>query len=93
MGCEPCRLFAPAFESAAASYYAKYQTATVFFAVLDFVNGKEIFQRLQMDSAPTVLHYPPTDGPRGKGIHAQPEKYVIQDFDADALASWVTTNE
>lgn len=57
----------------------------VFFAMLDYDDGQEIFQQLGISSAPTFLHFP------GKGKRKQGDTYDIQSRgpNAEQMAKWV----
>jgi len=69
--CTPCHEFQPVFRTVAASWnrVPKDQRAKHFFAQLDFSEGQEIFQRLGLQSAPTLYYYPPTTGAKAsKGV-------------------------
>lgn len=50
-GCSPCREFDPAFRLVAKNYYLQHKydlyTKPVFFAVMDYANGKEFFEAVR----------------------------------------------
>lgn len=62
--CKPCHDFEPVYQTVAHSWrkVKDPKRDTHFFAELDFANGQEVFQRLGLQSAPTVYYYPPTKG-------------------------------
>ncbi|XP_043982742.1 magnesium transporter protein 1-like isoform X4 [Gambusia affinis] len=66
-------------------HYSSAFTNRIFFASVDFDEGSDVFQMLNMNSAPTFLHFPPKGKPR------QSDTYELQvrGFSADQLARWV----
>ncbi|KAK9478776.1 hypothetical protein V1514DRAFT_330353 [Lipomyces japonicus] len=79
MGCQLCREFAPDFNLVVHSWHHEHADSDkLFFAVLDFKDGKQTFQKLQLKTAPNVWVYPPT-----VGENAGPDK----PFNYEILAS------
>ncbi|UZJ55212.1 hypothetical protein CBS101457_004532 [Exobasidium rhododendri] len=63
--CGPCLSFQPTYDNLATGF-AKMKggvTNRHMFAVLEFKNGREVFQKLALQYAPVLLYFPPTTGP------------------------------
>ncbi|KAI9888751.1 MAG: oligosaccharyl transferase subunit ost3/OST6 [Vezdaea aestivalis] len=92
-GCILCKEFQPEWELLAKSWLKgdkSGKTRTVF-GTLDFVNGKGVFQRLMLQTAPVLLVFRPTEGP-GASPDGQPQRF---DFTtgvstAEPVHSWIT---
>ncbi|KAJ3222970.1 oligosaccharyl transferase subunit ost3/OST6, partial [Clydaea vesicula] len=53
-----------------------YEADKVYFAILDFKDGQEVFQNLGLNSAPFAQHFPPTEGKYfDKKRSIEPESY------------------
>lgn len=64
--CMPCKEFEPVFKSTGKAW-SKVPSETRnqhFFGSIDFETGQEIFRELGLQTAPVVLSYVPTKGPR-----------------------------
>lgn len=90
--CGPCRQFNPSFNAVAKSWHSKApadKKNTVFFATLDFADGKDVFSKLGLSSAPVLNVWPPAKGPHKKSGKAVPWSYDFNalSFDASTLAS------
>merc|ERR1719410_2312954 len=85
-GCAICRQASDEFSLVANSYrYSPFYSSKLFFAMVDFDEGSEAFQSMNLNSAPAFLHFPP----KGK-----PKKQDILDiqrvgFSAEAVAKWM----
>uniref|UniRef100_F7AM61 Tumor suppressor candidate 3 n=2 Tax=Ciona intestinalis TaxID=7719 RepID=F7AM61_CIOIN len=85
-GCSVCREANDEFTILANSYrFSPAYTSSLFFAVVDFDEGSEVFQSLGLNSAPAFMHFPP------KGKRKGADTYDIQrlGFHADNLAKWM----
>ncbi|XP_073252496.1 dolichyl-diphosphooligosaccharide--protein glycosyltransferase subunit TUSC3-like isoform X2 [Porites lutea] len=65
--------------------YSQQYSNKVFFAVVDFDEGPDVFNALRLNSAPMFMHFPP------KGKPKKADTYDIQrmGFSAEQLAKWV----
>jgi len=83
-GCSLCRDFDPEFAIVAQSWKSAYPSLDgVIFAKLDFAEGKPIFQRFGIQSAPNVWVYPPTSGPLSTlSSNNQP---IVYDFPGNGM--------
>ncbi|CAG0913885.1 unnamed protein product [Notodromas monacha] len=84
--CAICRHASDEFQIVANSYrYSQLFSNKMFFGVVDFDEGADIFTSLKMNSAPTFMHFP------AKG---KPKKVDIMDIQrhgisAEAIAKWI----
>ncbi|ORX51972.1 hypothetical protein DM01DRAFT_1336962 [Hesseltinella vesiculosa] len=62
MRCYPCREFDPEYHLVAASHLKSKKPERLFFGHLDFDDGQAVYQQLGLQTAPTILYFPPTDG-------------------------------
>lgn len=65
--------------------YSQQYSNKVFFAMVDFDEGPDVFNALRLNSAPMFMHFPP------KGKPKKADTYDIQrmGFSAEQLAKWV----
>ncbi|KAI8970368.1 hypothetical protein BDF20DRAFT_121338 [Mycotypha africana] len=86
--CVPCREFDPEFELVAKSLQKNKQKNELFMGRLDFMDGQQVFQRLQIMSAPNVLYFPPQKA----GEHKDFIRYDLNQhgFSAEKLAEFLT---
>lgn len=65
--------------------YSQQYSSRVFFAMVDFDEGPDVFSALRLNSAPMFMHFPP------KGKPKKTDMYDIQrmGFSAEQLAKWV----
>jgi oligosaccharyltransferase complex subunit gamma len=54
----------------------------------DFSQAREAFAKMKLESAPVVMHFPPTEGALA-GADASIDRYQIQ-FDPEHFAGWVS---
>uniref|UniRef100_A0A3Q3AD19 Dolichyl-diphosphooligosaccharide--protein glycosyltransferase subunit MAGT1 n=1 Tax=Kryptolebias marmoratus TaxID=37003 RepID=A0A3Q3AD19_KRYMA len=84
--CGVCRQADDEFQVLANSWrYSSAFTNKIFFASVDFDEGSDIFQMLNMNSAPTFLHFPPKGKPRWSDTY----ELQVRGFAAEQLARWV----
>ncbi|KAI5449485.1 oligosaccharyl transferase subunit ost3/OST6 [Naganishia albida] len=95
MNCAPCRTFDPIFKQEAASWkrLPKDQREDMFFAVLDFPDGQQIFQKLGLQTAPNLQFHSPTVGPHKI---RQRQAQIAYDFgkngfEINNLHNWITS--
>ncbi|KAJ7158302.1 hypothetical protein C8R43DRAFT_995376 [Mycena crocata] len=93
LGCFPCKDLHPSWTAVSRAWT---QTPQVhrdnhFFATLDFNDASEIvFQKLGLSSAPAILVYPPTNGPRATG-KSRPLGYDLSlGFEPEPLARYLS---
>ncbi|QRW00286.1 magnesium transporter protein 1 [Ceratobasidium sp. AG-Ba] len=82
--CAPCKEFNPNFNAVAKAWYSKVPAEkrdTHFFATLDFADGRDVFQRLGLNSAPFVNFFPIESGPNKK-----PGKQSSWTYDFNSLS-------
>ncbi|KAI9336565.1 hypothetical protein BDR26DRAFT_864803 [Obelidium mucronatum] len=90
--CAPCKAFADEAKLLTASLHKSGPKGRVYFGVLDFADGKEVFHKFKLTSVPFVYHFPPTEGPNKRVIKG--EGYEIYDLNrlgtkAEDFAFWV----
>ncbi|KAG8003760.1 Magnesium transporter protein 1 [Nibea albiflora] len=84
--CGVCRQADEEFQVLANSWrYSSAFTNKVFFASVDFDEGSDVFQMLNMNSAPTFLHFPAKGKPRRSDTY----ELQVRGFAAEQLARWV----
>jgi len=66
-------------------YSSGFASLRLFFAMVDFDEGSDVFQSLKLNSAPVIMHFPP----RGKMKKADTFDMGRQGFSAEVLAKWV----
>lgn len=59
MKCVPCHKFAPEFRSVAQQAKKSSQQDSIVFASLDFMDGQAIFNRMGLNTAPSLFYHPP----------------------------------
>ncbi|KAI9724948.1 MAG: hypothetical protein M1812_000224 [Candelaria pacifica] len=75
-GCALCREFQPEWDLVAKSWLKgdKSGRSRVLYGTLDFADGRAVFQRLMLQTAPVLLLFQPTVGPNAK-LDGQPIRY------------------
>ncbi|KAI1318898.1 oligosaccharyl transferase subunit ost3/OST6 [Mortierella claussenii] len=88
--CFPCLNFDPEFKLVASGWSRLADKSQLFFGSLDFKAGQTIFQRFGMNSAPSVLFFPPSDAMSGQ---PQQDRYDFSrsGFMAEPFAEWVNS--
>ncbi|KAG8689008.1 oligosaccharyl transferase subunit ost3/OST6 [Ceratobasidium sp. 395] len=82
--CAPCKEFNPNFNAVAKAWHSKIpedKRDTHFFATLDFADGRDVFARLGLSSAPFVNFFPIEKGPNKK-----PGKQSTWTYDFNSLS-------
>ncbi|KAH0516467.1 Magnesium transporter protein 1 [Microtus ochrogaster] len=65
--------------------YSSAFTNRIFFAMVDFDEGSDVFQMLNMNSAPTFINFPP----KGKPKRADTYELQVRGFSAEQIARWI----
>ena len=84
--CQVCRSAYDEFQIVANSFrYSPAFASQLYFAMVDFDEGSEIFQQLSLNSAPIFLHFSP------KGKLRSPDTMDVQrvGFSADVIGKWI----
>ncbi|CAG0891504.1 unnamed protein product [Cyprideis torosa] len=85
-GCSICRPAYEEFQIVANSYrYSQAFSDKMFFAMVDFDEAMEVFQSLDMNSAPTFIHVPP----KGKLKRADTLDIQRMGISAEVIAKWI----
>ncbi|KAJ5121192.1 uncharacterized protein N7515_009153 [Penicillium bovifimosum] len=90
-GCLLCRDFESEWDLIARSWNkgTKPEELKVVFGTLDFDNGKAVFQKLMLQTAPVLLIFPPTIGPLAK-VEGDPIRFDFTGpISADQVYSWI----
>ncbi|CAG8714741.1 10084_t:CDS:2 [Cetraspora pellucida] len=92
INCIPCKEFDPEFRLVASSWLKSgNEPSRLYFGVLDFKNGREIYTKLGLNNAPTLFYFSPSTGPYAKDV-SEPYKYEFNKygFSAEAFASYLS---
>ncbi|KAJ3328815.1 tumor suppressor candidate 3 [Blyttiomyces sp. JEL0837] len=78
--CNKCREFASTLDLVTSTWQQEGQPSDMkaYFANLDYADGKDVFQKLRVNSVPHVLHFPPTEGPYQKYLALKYERYDVE---------------
>ncbi|CAG8458285.1 11219_t:CDS:2 [Ambispora gerdemannii] len=93
INCHPCKEFDPEFRLVARSWEKIGTPSRLFFGILDYQNGREIFNKLKQNTAPSLWYYPAIEGPFAKDV-SEPDKYDFSNrgFGAEEFASYLTNH-
>jgi len=84
--CGICKQAHDEFQIVAQSYrYSSAFTNKVFFGMVDFDDGSDVFQYLKLNSAPVFIHFPPKMKPK-KGDFMDISR---SGFSAEQVAKWI----
>jgi oligosaccharyltransferase complex subunit gamma len=84
--CHICRQAYEEYEIVANSYrYAYLYSKKMFFTMVDFDEGSDIFQTLKLNSAPVIMHFPA----KGKPKKADTMDISRVGFHAESIAKWI----
>uniref|UniRef100_A0A673LZC0 Dolichyl-diphosphooligosaccharide--protein glycosyltransferase subunit MAGT1 n=1 Tax=Sinocyclocheilus rhinocerous TaxID=307959 RepID=A0A673LZC0_9TELE len=84
--CAVCKQADEEYQILANSWrYSSAFTNRIFFAMVDFDEGSDVFQMLNMNSAPTFINFPA----KGKPKPADTYELQVRGFAAEQLARWV----
>lgn len=84
--CVICRQAADEYTIVANSYrFSQSYTNKLFFAMVDFDEGSDVFQLLRLNTAPLFMHFPAKGKPKG------PDTMDIQrvGFSSESIAKWI----
>lgn len=86
MKCLPCHKFQPEFSSVAKHTKKSSNKDNIIFASLDFMDGQSVFQRMQLNTAPSLFYHP-----------AHTSKSVLYDFNrqgflAERIVDFINAN-
>uniref|UniRef100_UPI00358F17DD tumor suppressor candidate 3-like n=1 Tax=Myxine glutinosa TaxID=7769 RepID=UPI00358F17DD len=85
--CVVCRHASEEMQILANSWrYSGSFSNRLFFAMVDFDEGPDVFQQLNMNSAPTFMHFPPKGKPRRSDTFDLQRNGIM----AEQLAKWIT---
>nr|XP_025738504.1 magnesium transporter protein 1 isoform X2 [Callorhinus ursinus] len=65
--------------------YSSAFTNRIFFAMVDFDEGSDVFQMLNMNSAPTFINFPA----KGKPKRGDTYELQVRGFSAEQIARWI----
>ncbi|WEW55610.1 oligosaccharyl transferase subunit ost3/OST6 [Emydomyces testavorans] len=91
-GCQLCRDLQPEWDLLAKSWNkaSRDLSTRLLFGTLDFDQGKAVFQKLMLQTAPVLLLFPPTLGPEAKP-DGSPLRYDFSGpMSADQLYTWIS---
>lgn len=84
--CVICRHAADEYTIAANSYrYSQAYSNKLFFAMIDFDEGHDVFQLLRLNTAPVFMHFPA----KGKPKAADTMDIQRVGFNAELIAKWI----
>ncbi|KAL7287809.1 hypothetical protein TKK_0018184 [Trichogramma kaykai] len=84
--CQICRHANEEFTIVANSYrYANLHSNKLFFALVDFDEGSEVFQMMRLNTAPVYMHFPS----KGKPKPADTMDIQRIGFSAEAITKWI----
>ena len=84
--CAVCKQAADEYQLVANSYrYSQLFSNKLFFAMVDFDEGPDVFQSMKLNTAPVFMHFP------AKGKPKKADNMDIQrvGFSAEAIAKWI----
>jgi len=84
--CSICRHANEEFQVVANSFrFSHVYSNKLFFAMVDFDEGLDVFQLLRLNAAPIFMHFPPKGKPKGS------DTFDIQrvGFAAESMAKWI----
>ncbi|CAF0887568.1 unnamed protein product [Didymodactylos carnosus] len=84
--CAICKQAHDEFQVVAQSWrYSSAFSNKIFFAMVDFDEGSDVFQYLKLNSAPVFIHFPPKMKPK-KGDYMDISRWG---FSAEQLVKWI----
>lgn len=84
--CVICRHASDEYTIAANSYrYSQAYSNKLFFAMIDFDEGHDVFQMLRLNTAPVFMHFPAKGKPKG----ADTMDIQRVGFSAELIAKWI----
>ncbi|KAG0010245.1 oligosaccharyl transferase subunit ost3/OST6, partial [Entomortierella chlamydospora] len=86
--CVPCLNFDPEFKLVASGWSKLPDKTKMLFGSLDFKVGQAVFQKFGMNSAPSVLFFPPSDSISSNPLSDRYD-FSRNGFTAESFANWV----
>uniref|UniRef100_UPI00398E5934 dolichyl-diphosphooligosaccharide--protein glycosyltransferase subunit MAGT1-like n=1 Tax=Pristiophorus japonicus TaxID=55135 RepID=UPI00398E5934 len=84
--CTVCKQVDDEYQILANSWrYSSSFVNKLFFAVVDFDEGSDVFHQLNMNSAPTFMHFPA----KGKPKRSDTYELQVRGFAAEQIARWI----
>ncbi|XP_041051334.1 magnesium transporter protein 1-like isoform X2 [Carcharodon carcharias] len=84
--CTVCKQVDEEYQILANSWrYSSSFVNKLFFAMVDFDEGSDVFHQLNMNSAPTFMHFPA----KGKPKRADTYELQVRGFAAEQIARWI----
>jgi len=84
--CAICKQASDEYQLVANSYrYSQFFSNKLFFAMVDFDEGSDVFQTMKLNTAPVFMHFP------AKGKPKKSDNMDIQrvGFSAEAISKWI----
>jgi oligosaccharyltransferase complex subunit gamma len=90
--CVLCRNFDPEWKILANSWQKadKKGDSRLLFTTLDFDNGRNVFMKLQLQTAPILFLFPPTSGPNAVPGGQPIRMDFLGEQSADSVHAWLT---
>ncbi|KAF8940174.1 oligosaccharyl transferase subunit ost3/OST6, partial [Haplosporangium gracile] len=86
--CVPCKNFDPEYRLVAAGWSRIPDKSQIFFSILDFKAGQIIFQKFNMNSAPSLLYFPASDSSESSPSFDRYD-FGKSGFQAESFANWI----
>ncbi|KAF9292925.1 oligosaccharyl transferase subunit ost3/OST6 [Linnemannia elongata] len=86
--CVPCKNFDPEYRLVAAGWSRIPDKSQIFFGILDFKSGQSVFQKFNMNSAPSLLYFPASDFPDSSPSFDRYD-FGKSGFQAESFANWI----
>ena len=84
--CAICKQASDEYQLVANSYrYSQFFSNKLFFAMVDFDEGTDVFQAMKLNTAPVFMHFPA----KGKPKKADNMDLQRVGFSAEAIAKWI----
>jgi len=84
--CMVCKHASDEYTIVANSFrYSQSYSNKLFFAIVDFDEGSEVFQMMRLNTAPVFIHFPP----KGKPKHTDTMDIQRVGFSAESIAKWI----
>merc|ERR1712156_545145 len=84
--CAICKQASDEYQLVANSYrYSQFFSNKLFFAMVDFDEGTDVFQAMKLNTAPEFMHFPA----KGKPKKADNMDLQRVGFSAEAIAKWI----
>ncbi|RKO85603.1 hypothetical protein BDK51DRAFT_12119, partial [Blyttiomyces helicus] len=82
-GCAPCRDFAGELELVAQAWARANVPHRLYISTLDYMDGREVFAKLQLTTVPYILYFPPTSGPHAPSVDASKTVPDYEQYDVN----------